>query len=63
MKFKVTITQNLKYHDTITGMFTSLVLVQQFIETVLNHFEAVSVSIDVITEEEDDEKDKEAVSL
>ena len=51
MKYRVSVTQKLKYSDTVTGTFTSLAVVQQFIETVIKHFEAVEVSIDVETEE------------
>lgn len=52
MKYKVSIMQRLKYNDTITGTFSSLAVVQQFIETIINHFEKVEISIDVITKEE-----------
>ena len=55
MKYRVSVTQKLKYSDTVTGTFTSLAVVQQFIETVIKHFEAVEVSIDVVTEEAADD--------
>ena len=55
MKYRVSVTQILKYCDTVTGTFTSLAVVQQFIETVIKHFEAVEVSIDVETEEAADD--------
>lgn len=55
MKYKVSVMQRLKYNDTITGTFSSLAVVQQFIETVINHFEKVEISIDVVTKEEDED--------
>ena len=51
MKYKVTITQQIKYGEQIVGIFDNLADVQQFIETVMEHFEKVSVGIDVIAEE------------
>lgn len=54
MKYNVTVKQTLKYQETITGTFTNLAVAQQFIETVINHFEEVSISIEVITEGEDE---------
>lgn len=61
MKYKVSVTQRLKYNDTITGTFSSLAVVQQFIETIVNHFEEVEISIDVITKEEDEDDTAGAV--
>ena len=51
MKYNVTIQQNIKYQETITGTFENLAVAQQFIETVMKHFEEVSVTIEVVTEE------------
>ena len=56
MKYKVSVTQRLKYSDTITGTFSNLAIVQQFIETIVNHFEEVEISIDVITKEEEEDE-------
>lgn len=52
MKYKVSINQQLKYTEVIEGIFDDLAEVQQFIETVMTHFENVSVSIDVVKENE-----------
>lgn len=59
MKYEITITQEVKYRDDIIGTFTNLAVAQQFIETVIRHFEKVSVSIRVITESEAVEEEKE----
>ena len=53
MKYRVTIVQDLKYRETIEGTFTSLAVVQQFIEMVMKHFEAIDITISIDTEEED----------
>ena len=55
MKYKVAVTQQIKYSDTLEGVFDSLVEVQQFIDTVMAHFEKISISIDVINESEESE--------
>lgn len=55
MKYKVTITQQIKYSDTLEGVFDNLVEVQQFIDAVMAHFEKISISIDVIDESEESE--------
>jgi len=52
MKYNVTIKQNIKYQETITGTFENLAVAQQFIEAVMKHFEEVSVTIEVETDEE-----------
>lgn len=57
MKYKVSVTQKMKYNDTITGDFTSLAVVQQFIETVIKHFEQVEISIYVVMDEKEAEDD------
>lgn len=57
MKYKVSVTQKMKYSDTITGDFTSLAVVQQFIETVIKHFEHVEISIYVVMDEKEVEDD------
>lgn len=54
MKYKVTITQQIKYSDQIIGIFDNLAEVQQFIETIMAHFEKVSVGIDVVAEKSED---------
>ena len=51
MKYNVTIRQNIKYQETLTGTFENLAVAQQFIETVMKHFDEVSVTIEVVTEE------------
>lgn len=51
MKYNVTIRQNIKYQETLTGTFENLAVAQQFIEVVMKHFEEVSVTIEVVTEE------------
>lgn len=61
MKYRVSVTQRLKYSDTITGTFSNLAVVQQFIETIVNHFEEVEISIDVITKEEEEDDTAGAV--
>lgn len=53
MKYRVTIVQDLKYRETIEGTFTSLAVVQQFIEMVMKHFEAIDITISIDTEEEE----------
>lgn len=55
MKYIVTVIQNIKYTDRIKGKFTNLAVVQQFVEMVSKHFEKVSISIDVVTEDEQEE--------
>ncbi len=57
MKYKVSVTQKMKYSDTITGDFTSLAVAQQFIETVIKHFEQVEISIYVVMDEKEVEDD------
>ena len=51
MKYNVTIRQSIKYQETLTGTFENLAVAQQFIETVMKHFDEVSVTIEVMTEE------------
>ena len=55
MKYNVTIRQNIKYQETLVGTFENLAIAQQFIDMVLKHFEEISVTIDLVTEEEPEE--------
>lgn len=55
MKYVVTINQHIKYGETLIGEFDDLAEVQGFIETIIAHFEQVSVSIAVVTDEPDEE--------
>ena len=50
MKYKVKITQRLEYGQDIIGTFQSLMEVQEFVETVFEHFENVRIEIEVVTE-------------
>ena len=52
MKYRVTINQNLKYNETLIGEFDDLAGVQIFVKTIIDHFERVKVSIEVVTDEE-----------
>ena len=52
MKYIVTVIQEIKYTERITGEFTSLAVVQQFVEMVSKHFDKISIKIDVVTEYE-----------
>lgn len=53
MKYIVSVTQHIKYTDTITGTFASLTKAQEFIEMVMEHFDRVGISIDVETEDQE----------
>ena len=55
MKYIVKINQKLQYNETLIGEFTNLAVVQQFVETVINHFENVSVNISIEMEEAQDD--------
>lgn len=51
MKYIITVRQELKYSETLQGTFDDLVEVQQFIETVMKHFEKVSIHIEIVTDD------------
>lgn len=57
MKYKVTISQSIKYTNDIVGYFheTETVGMYSFIDHVITHFENAEVSIERITDEEVDE--------
>ena len=52
MIYEVTINQRFKYNETIVGRFTDLAEVQQFVETVIAHFEKVELNIAVLRDED-----------
>lgn len=51
MKYIITVKQELKYMETIMGIFGDLIEAQQFIETVMRHFEKVSIHIEIVTDD------------
>ncbi len=58
MKYEVTVTQEVRYTDRITGIFDNLVEVQQFIAMIMAHFEKVSASIELVIETEESEDEE-----
>lgn len=55
MKYRVVIHQDLKYGETVIGTFDNLNVAQNYIEMTVKHFDAVKVSIEVVTDDEEAE--------
>ena len=55
MKYIVTVHQEMKYGETITGTFDNLEVAQSYIELIMKYFDKVKISIEVVTEDEEAE--------
>ena len=58
MKFKITITQDIKYGETIIGYFDALDWdkMYKFINAIVLHFEKTHVEIELIADEEEQDE-------
>lgn len=54
MKYIVTVHQEMKYGETITGTFDNLEVAQSYIELTMKHFDNVRISIEVVTDEDEE---------
>ena len=45
MKYEVSVVQRIKYSETITGEFDNMEEMQKFVDTIMGHFECVTVHV------------------
>lgn len=58
MKYRVIVHQEMKYGETITGTFDNLEVAQSYIELTMKHFDNVRISIEVVTDEDEEGVDE-----
>lgn len=54
MKYRVIVHQEMKYGETITGTFDNLEVAQSYIELIMKYFDKVKISIEVVTDEDEE---------